>query len=152
VHRGAEPAVAESALLELVEQGYLDDARFARLFVQDKRELNQWGSARIRRALMERGISDDLAGAAVGEADEEFGADAAVSDAGPEFGPDAAVAEGGAELTRALAVLERRFTGSLAEWREWDRALGVLLRKGYEYELAVEALAAHRRQATAPAG
>jgi hypothetical protein len=36
--------------------------------------------------------------------------------------------------------------------QEWDRALGVLLRKGYEYELAVEALTAHRRHATAQAG
>jgi SOS response regulatory protein OraA/RecX len=179
VHRGAEPEVAESALLELIEQGYLDDARFARLFVQDKRELNQWGSARIRRALVERGVSSDLAGAAVSEADAELGEPHGQHEASgephghheatgephahhngaphahhngephPELGetdsPLTKSPGAGGELERALAVLERRFPGSLAERREWDRALGVLLRKGYEYELALEALTVHRR-------
>ena len=35
---------------------YLDDPRFARLFVQDKRELDEWGSDRIRQALLSRGV------------------------------------------------------------------------------------------------
>ncbi len=39
------------------EQGYLDDARFARMFVADKRELEQWGRERIRRGLLARGSS-----------------------------------------------------------------------------------------------
>ena len=47
---GVEPKDVEQAIEMLVEQGYLDDARFARLFVQDKRELEEWGSDRIRQA------------------------------------------------------------------------------------------------------
>jgi regulatory protein len=47
------------------------------------------------------------------------------------------------ELERALAVLRRRFPAGPADHRERQRALGVLLRKGYDTELALDALAAH---------
>ena len=124
VRRGAEPEVVESAVLELVDQGYLDDARFAQLFVQDKRVLEQWGSARIRRALLDRGVSAELVDAALGDGSDS-------SD----------------ELDQALNLLQRRFPAPLVDRRGRERALGVLLRKGYEYELAVNALAAHRHQA-----
>ena len=50
------------------------------------------------------------------------------------------------ESERALALLERRFPGGLSGRRESDRALAVLLRKGYEYDLAVDALGEHRRR------
>ncbi len=120
--RGIQDGLAEAAVDELSDQGYLDDDRFARLFVQDKSHLEQWGSDRIRRALMGRGIPEDVADAALG------------SDGGV------------GELERALALLERRFPGGLSGRRESERALGLLLRKGYEYELAADALSEHRRR------
>ena len=43
------------------------------------------------------------------------------------------------ELERAVAVIERRFAGELRDRRQRERALGVLLRKGYDSELALEA-------------
>lgn len=108
---------------ELADQGYLDDARFARLFVEDKRALEQWGSERIRRALLVRGI------------------DRALADATIASGEDAAVQA--TELDRALHVLRQRFPTAPRGRRERERALGLLLRKGYEPELALEALRAH---------
>jgi regulatory protein len=118
---GADPGDVEGAISTLVEQGYLDDARFVRLFVQDKRELEGWGSDRIRQALLARGAETDL-----------------VEDALAEPGTDG-------DIDRALAVLRQRFPSLTGERRERERALGVLLRKGYDADLALDAIAIHTR-------
>jgi regulatory protein len=121
--RGISPRSAEAAIAVLTEQGYVNDVRFAELFVSDKRELEQWGNERIRRGLLERGIEREVAERAL-EAD---------ADDGPQE----------TELQRAVAVLRRRFPVAPSDHRERQRALGVLLRKGYDSELALDALAAH---------
>ena len=56
--------------------------------------------------------------------------------------------EGGeeTELDRARAVLQRRFPTPPRDRRERERALGVLLRKGYESELALDALSSYARE------
>ena len=110
-------AEAEAAVSELVELGYVDDARYARLFAEDKRALEQWGSERIRRSLAERGIDRELIEAALAEAD-----------------PDAD------ELGRALVLLRQRFPQPPVDRRDRDRAIGVLVRKGFETEVALDAL------------
>jgi regulatory protein len=121
---GIEPPDAEHAIVVLLEQGYLDDARFARLFAQDKRELEQWGADRIRQTLLARGVLPELI-------EDALGAQA-----------------GEREIDRALAVLRRRFPAPVGDRRERERAHGVLLRKGYDSELALDAIAAHTRAAT----
>lgn len=126
LRRGVLAEVAEAALATLSEQHVLDDERFARLFVADKRALEEWGSERIRRGLLARGIARDLAEAALAEL--------------PEVPADET-----SELERALTLLRRRFPVPPEGRRERERALGVLLRKGYESELALDALAAHAR-------
>ena len=123
---GIDPPTVEEAIGVLTEQGMLDDARFARLFAEDKRELEQWGSERIRRTLLERGIDRELI-------DETLDAEPAES-----------------ELDRALALLRRRFAVPPRDRRERDRALGVMLRKGFDTELALDALAAYARDAGQP--
>ncbi len=127
--RDVQPTVAEEAIEELTRQGYLDDERFVRLFIEDKAGLEQWGRGRIRTALLGRGISADLADAAL-----------------------ASESDWQNELERAVSLLERRFPQGLPDRRESERALGVLLRKGYEYELASGALSEHRRRAAAAGG
>jgi regulatory protein len=133
---GVEPSDAEQAIAILLEQGYLDDARFARLFTQDKRELDQWGSDRIRRVLQARGVPSELVEDALtahaGEIESERGS-------GGESGSG-----GEREIDRALAVLRRRFPSPIGDRRERERAFGVLLRKGYDSDLALDAIAAHR--------
>ena len=49
------------------------------------------------------------------------------------------------ELDRALQVLRQRFPNAPRGRRERERALGLLLRRGYEPELAIDALRAHAR-------
>ena len=118
---GADPPDTEETIAILLEQGYLDDARFARLFAQDKRELDQWGSDRIRQALLTRGVAPELVEEALG------------------------VQPGESEIERAIALLRRRFPSPANDRRERDRALGVLVRKGYDADLALEAIAARAR-------
>ena len=121
---GFDSRVVEQAIAALVEDGQLDDARFARLFAQDKRELEGWGSDRIRQVLFTRGVEAELIEGALAEQGS------------------------GDELERALELLRRRFPTPAADRRERDRALGVLLRKGYDIDLALDALAAHAREET----
>lgn len=112
-----DDATIDETIATLAELGTLDDARFARVFAEDKRTLEQWGAERIERALHERGVDRDLVEAAL-----------------------AAVSEGESELARALDVLRRRFSEPPRDRRDRERALGVLLRKGYDNDTALEAL------------
>jgi regulatory protein len=128
--RGVSEELTERAIEILGGQGFLDDTRFARLFVADKRALEQWGSERIRRGLLSRGIDRDLVDAALAEEPDSEG-----DDQEPE-----------SELDRALTVLRRRFPEPPEDRRDRNRALGMLLRKGYESELALDALAAYARR------
>ena len=120
---GVDPPDVEQAIAILLEQGYLDDARFARLFAQDKRELDQWGSDRIRQTLRGRGVPSEIVEEAI------------------------AAQSGESEIDRAVALLRRRFPSPVGDRRERERALGMLLRKGYDSDLALDAIAAHARDA-----
>jgi regulatory protein len=119
--KGVQPQTTDEVLRMLGDQGQLDDARFARLFAEDKRALEGWGSERIRRGLIGRGIEWAVAEAALTGEDAE------------------------SELDRAVALLRRRYGAPPDDRRERERALGLLLRKGYEGELALDALAAFAR-------
>ena len=118
-----EPVILDEAVAELERQGYLDDARYARRFAEDRRTIDAWGAERIERRLLAVGVDPALIAAALAqrEADEE--------------------------LEAALAVLRRRFPRALTDDRERDRALGILVRKGYELELAYDAVRAFERDA-----
>jgi regulatory protein len=115
-----EPEAIDEAVAELRQSGFLDDARYAQRFAADKRELDRWGSERIARELHRRGIAPDLIEAAVADRSRE------------------------AELQTALLVLEQR-APSLHDDRERDRAWRLLVRRGYEPELAYEAVRRHER-------
>jgi regulatory protein len=114
-----EPALIDTVVGELCEQGYLDDARYARRFADDRRRLDAWGAERIERRLRALGVGSEEIGAALGES--------TASD----------------ELDAAVALLRRRFPEPPATPRDCQRALGILVRKGYELELAYDALRRH---------
>jgi regulatory protein len=118
-----EPAVLEQALAILAEQGYLDDARYARMLVEDRRSVDGWGEQRIRARLQQAGIERDLI--------------------------DQVLADGGraGELAGATALLERRWRRPPTDDRERQRAFGQLIRMGYESEVAYEAIRVHERNA-----
>ena len=132
--KGVSQTRVEETIAELIDQRLVDDERFAGLYVADKRQLERWGSERIRRGLARRGIDAELAERAL-----------AADDDGATFAGDALPAGGSHELGRALDLLRRRFPHPPRDRRDRERALGMLLRKGYEHELAIDALNAHVR-------
>ena len=116
-----EPSSIDAAIAELCEQGYLDDAGYARRFAEDRRLLDGWGPERIERRLAAAGVAAELIAGALGARDE---AD---------------------ELEAAIAILRRRFPEPLADDRTRERALGLLARRGYGLELAHDAVRALER-------
>jgi len=124
VGKGVSEELADEAIEELVAQGYVDDARFARQFAEDRRRLDSWGGERIERRLRELGV-----------AREQIAAALAVADAGT------------GEVDAAVAFLRRRFPAPPETDRDRDRALGMLVRRGYDLELAYDAIRMLGREA-----
>jgi regulatory protein len=121
VRRELPEGTIAAAIAELVRLGYVDDARYARVFAEDRRRLDGWGPERIERALLAAGVASEQIAAAIGVRDT---AD---------------------ELDAAVDVLRRRCREVPASERERERALAILVRKGYELELAYDAVRAFER-------
>ena len=110
------PDEIATVVAEMVEGGWVDDAGYARRFAEDRRNLDGWGAERIERRLRSLGIDRDHVEAAVGARE--------TSD----------------EQQAALALLRRRFPVPPEDPRDRNRALGVLVRKGFELELSLDVL------------
>lgn len=119
--RGVEEATIEQAVAELERQGYVDDARYARRFAEDRRTLDAWGAERIEQRLLSLGIGPELVADAVAEQPAQD------------------------ELDAAVALLHRRLPEPPQDERARNRALGLLVRRGYELELAHDAIRALTR-------
>ena len=113
-----EPGAIDDVVAELTEAGLLDDARYAQAFADDKRYLDRWGSERIARELQRRGIAPDLIESVLSDRSRD------------------------AELESALLLLAQR-APTVSDDRERDRAWRLLVRRGYEAELAYEAVRRH---------
>jgi len=113
-----EPELADEVLTALIEGDYVDDAGFARRFAEDRRNLDGWGSERIERRLAELGVAREHVRAALAAGAHD-------------------------ELDAACELLARRFPQPPDTPRDRERALGFLVRKGYELELAHDALRRH---------
>jgi regulatory protein len=118
-----EPAAIESAVTELRQAGYLDDASYARRFAQDKRTLERWGRERIAQDLCRRGVASEHVEAALDGQSREI------------------------ELDNALELLAQRVPLPPTDDRERERAWRLLVRRGYTAELAYEAVREHARRA-----
>jgi regulatory protein len=114
--RGVDEGTVARAVRELERQGYLDDSRYARRFTEDRRALDDWGAERIERSLLSAGVEPEL-----------------IVDALATRSP-------GGELEAAIELLRRRMPSPPSDDRERNRALGLLIRRGYELELAHDAI------------
>ena len=122
--RAVEEAEVEEVIALLIEAGAIDDASFARRYAEDKRELAGWGPDRISKALEGRGVAREHIEAALAGEDEN------------------------AQLERATALLGDRGLRCASE-QDRERALGLLVRRGYSLELAYEAVRRVERLADA---
>ncbi len=118
--RGVGSEEVDDVVDRLICDGVLDDARYARRYAEDKRQLKRWGSERIRAALLDRGISIEDADDALADADVDR------------------------EIERAVELLRDR-GAPLADALERQRALALLVRRGYDSEVAYEAIRRTRR-------
>lgn len=118
--KGHDEETIADALQELTELGYLDDARFAQRFAEDRRTLDSWGSDRIERRLRDLGVEREHIAAAVGAGEEN-------------------------ELEAAVELLRRRFPVPPETDRDRNRALGLLARRGYDLDVAYDAIRALAR-------
>jgi regulatory protein len=116
-----EPRGIDAAIAELERQDYLDDSRFVRRFAEDRRRLDAWGTDRIERRLLALGVDPALI---TGGLDGDGAHD---------------------ELAAAVELLRRRLPAAPASDRERDRALGLLARRGYDLDLAYDAVRAYER-------
>jgi regulatory protein len=118
--RGVEETEIEDVVALLSEAGAVDDASFARCYAQDKRQLAGWGPDRIAKALEDRGVDREHVEAALKGDDES------------------------SQLERAVSLLGAREMACATE-QERERALGLLVRRGYALELAYEAVRSAER-------
>jgi regulatory protein len=110
------PEAIDDAVAELEETGFLNDARYARQFAEDKRELEQWGTERIAQDLRRRGIAPQLIDAAVATHDRD------------------------SELRTALLLLRERYPKAPRDDHDRDRAWQMLVRRGYSPDLSYDAI------------
>jgi len=68
---GISEAWSKRILDLLEEQKFVDDQRFARLFVRDKFGLNRWGRLKIMHALRQHGMDEETIVHALDEIDED---------------------------------------------------------------------------------
>ena len=120
-----EPDAIDRTVEELKASDLLDDERYARRFAEDKRDLERWGTERIEAELRRRGVPPELVEAATAQRQR------------------------GAELGAAIELLAERVPQPPTSDRERARAWRLLVRKGYEAEVAYEAVRAYGRQAAA---
>jgi regulatory protein len=113
--RGFGMGEIEEALKRLFETEVLDDERFARRYAEDKRELSGWGAERIREALLKRGVPLDTVELVLASYSH------------------------GDQLDKAREILIRR-ARPLDDDADRQRALEYLARRGYDYEIAYEAV------------
>lgn len=119
--RGYEREVIGDVVRSLREEGLVDDAGYARRFAEDRRLIDQWGTDRIARDLARRGIGLELIEGALASIDT---AD---------------------EMATAIQLLDRRFPMPFEGDRERDKAWRMLVRRGYQPELAYSAVRRHEQ-------
>lgn len=108
----------EELVQRLKSRNYLDDARFARLFVRDRVKLKSWGPLRLRNELRSKRISDAIIENALEEINSEY-----------DF----------QEL--AIDILQRKLKNMAhPTYKDKSRLFNLLQRRGYPTPLIMSAL------------
>ena len=66
-----DAAAAEAVVSALVDEGYVDDRRYAAAYAREKSSLSGWGPVKIRTTLLARGIPREVVLEALEEIDPE---------------------------------------------------------------------------------
>lgn len=117
-HAGYEDDEVMRALQKIKEMGYLDDNRFAKLYVESKR-LKGDGKYRLRSGLKEKGIDEETIKLVLSPISDDE------------------------EIMQACLLLKRKIKNKEEEFiqrKDFNKVHRFLLRKGYSYFIASKAL------------
>ena len=71
--KGYDESIIEIAIDSLKDKKYIDDIDYAKAFINDKRNINNYGSNRIKYDLLKKGISKEIIGSTLNiDSDEEY--------------------------------------------------------------------------------
>lgn len=68
---GLSPESEERIIARLIEEKFIDEARFCRSFVNDKLRFNEWGRIKTSYELRRKGIAQSVIDEALGQIDED---------------------------------------------------------------------------------
>ena len=111
-----DSAGVEEIIASLLEDGFLDERRYAAAFARDKSSLAGWGPIKIRQMLRSKGIPDETIREALGEIDLERASE---------------------KLRRLLETKRRSLEGDPA-WKY--KLIRFALSRGYDYDSVEKAL------------
>lgn len=112
-----DEVVVNEIITKLKEQGFIDDGRFAKNWIESRRRSKLKGDLAIKQELLAKGISDEVVKAVFSESEEVD------------------------ELEQAVVLLERKLNKlDLTDEKLKKKAYGILLRSGYSFEVVAEAV------------
>jgi regulatory protein len=149
---GYRSDLVEGAIERLVALGYLDDAAFARAWVESRDRAHPRGARALRDELRRKGVAADVVeGALAAREAAATGGDPDDPSAGPGAGERAASTVG--DLDAAARLLERRGATLLREGdprRRRAKAYALLARSGFDPDVCREAATSWLRAADVP--
>ncbi len=118
--KGIEAAIASAVLDRLAEVGLIDDEAFARMFVASRQRTRPRGRRALFAELLKKGVAAEIAESVLDETAE---------------------AEDPVEAARRAVASRRRAAAGRADAEAKRKAEQFLLRRGFSYEVARQALA-----------
>jgi regulatory protein len=126
---GYRPELVDGAVARMVELGFLDDAAFARSWVESRDRAHPRGARALRQELRSKGIADEVVGRVLDERGDGPTALDQAADQGPLDADESAALR---LLDRKAALLARS-----ADPRERrQRGYVLLVRNGFDHELS----------------
>jgi SOS response regulatory protein OraA/RecX len=136
---GYRPELVEGAVTRLADLGMLDDAAFARMWVESRDRARPRSESALRRELAQKGIERDLAAEVLDE--RRSGGPGGANGAGGAGGLDGDTADG-PDMLAAERLLRRKASAlaRVSDPRERrQRAYGLLARNGFDPDVCREA-------------
>ncbi len=117
IKKGFEESLAGEVIREMIEKKWIDDRRFAEAMSRYQGTRGK-GPIYIQRKLKEKGLHMSAR----------------------EIEAIISASQGRSELDRALEILERRYPDYASDFKEKQKAMQALVRRGFSFDLAKRAV------------
>ena len=115
---GLDDEAQARVMQRLVQERYVDDARYARAFVKDKVRYNKWGRRKVEQALWQKHIDEDISQQALDEVDDE------------EY----------LDVLRPLLAQKRKTTRAANDYEPNQKLVRFALGRGFTYDIIRQCL------------